>query len=197
LLENWWARSPALFNSVRGIAGAKHFVHTGRPIRIWYNANAGCGDGAIKIVDVGGFTCPSCLNGGLRSKLTWEEVRDIQSVIIVVDLGRMKDLNVGQLADYIAMIGLAEIREDAEPAHQDDVGRPGDPVPQCWAISRSPRQGADELRLLGAVTLLTTGSGGITGGAEGDRTLDLRIANATLSQLSYRPSKARDSSIVD
>ena len=29
--------------------------------------------------------------------------------------------------------------------------------------------------------------GGI-GGAEGDRTLDLRIANATLSQLSYRPT---------
>ena len=33
------------------------------------------------------------------------------------------------------------------------------------------------------------------GGAEGDRTLDLRIANATLSQLSYRPTEARDSSI--
>ena len=31
-----------------------------------------------------------------------------------------------------------------------------------------------------------TGHCGI-GGAEGDRTLDLRIANATLSQLSYRP----------
>jgi hypothetical protein len=27
-----------------------------------------------------------------------------------------------------------------------------------------------------------------SGGAEGDRTLDLRIANATLSQLSYRPT---------
>jgi hypothetical protein len=27
------------------------------------------------------------------------------------------------------------------------------------------------------------------GGAEGDRTLDLRIANATLSQLSYRPTR--------
>jgi hypothetical protein len=26
-------------------------------------------------------------------------------------------------------------------------------------------------------------------GAEGDRTLDLRIANATLSQLSYRPTQ--------
>ena len=30
------------------------------------------------------------------------------------------------------------------------------------------------------------------GGAEGDRTLDLRIANATLSQLSYRPTRDRD-----
>ena len=28
------------------------------------------------------------------------------------------------------------------------------------------------------------------GGAEGDRTLDLRIANATLSQLSYHPGIA-------
>jgi hypothetical protein len=32
---------------------------------------------------------------------------------------------------------------------------------------------------------------GINGGAEGDRTLDLRIANATLSQLSYRPTIRR------
>src|SRR6185437_15503812 len=31
----------------------------------------------------------------------------------------------------------------------------------------------------------------VNGGAEGDRTLDLRIANATLSQLSYRPTKRR------
>jgi integrase len=32
---------------------------------------------------------------------------------------------------------------------------------------------------------------GGNGGAEGDRTLDLRIANATLSQLSYRPTRGR------
>jgi pimeloyl-ACP methyl ester carboxylesterase len=33
-------------------------------------------------------------------------------------------------------------------------------------------------------------AGRVDGGAEGDRTLDLRIANATLSQLSYRPTRA-------
>ena len=35
------------------------------------------------------------------------------------------------------------------------------------------------------------------GGVEGDRTLDLRIANATLSQLSYHPfAKKRNYSIA-
>lgn len=32
-----------------------------------------------------------------------------------------------------------------------------------------------------------TSDGGLAGGLEGDRTLDLRIANAALSQLSYEP----------
>ena len=41
-----------------------------------------------------------------------------------------------------------------------------------------------------------TGFARVGCGAEGDRTLDLRIANATLSQLSYRPTAARDSSIA-
>src|SRR5579863_367215 len=35
------------------------------------------------------------------------------------------------------------------------------------------------------------GDGRVWIGAEGDRTLDLRIANATLSQLSYRPISRR------
>jgi hypothetical protein len=116
LLEKWWARSPTLFYRVRGIAGAKHFIHTDRPVRVWYNANEGCGDGAaMTFFDVGGFMYPSCSNGGLRSRLTWDEIRDIQSVIMVVDLARIESLSIGQLADYIAMTGLAEIREDAEP----------------------------------------------------------------------------------
>jgi hypothetical protein len=41
--------------------------------------------------------------------------------------------------------------------------------------------------LTGASTWLVVSLSHWIGGAEGDRTLDLRIANATLSQLSYRP----------
>ena len=40
---------------------------------------------------------------------------------------------------------------------------------------------------------VTAGYSGMSGGAEGDRTPDLRIANATLSQLSYGPLFMRGS----
>src|SRR5262245_31487275 len=39
-------------------------------------------------------------------------------------------------------------------------------------------------------------AGLMTNGAEGDRTLNLRIANATLSQLSYRPSRVGSSKVT-
>jgi len=115
LLRKWWARDPVLFNRSRGIGGAKRFIHSDRPIRVWYNANAACDDRALNIYDVGGMTYPSCVNGGLASRLTWETVRAIESAIVVADLRRVNKLNMGQLADYIAMVGLAEIREGAEP----------------------------------------------------------------------------------
>ena len=53
----------------------------------------------------------------------------------------------------------------------------GGKLPDLPGASNSAAMQRDALR----------GHGGMNGGAEGDRTLDLRIANATLSQLSYRP----------
>jgi len=117
LLQKWWARSPRLFNRDRGVGGIKRFISTARPIRVWYNANSACegGGGETTFEFQAGMVYPSCSSGGLGSRLVWEVVRQIHSVIVVVDLGHIKDLNVGQLADYIAMIGFAQIRENAQP----------------------------------------------------------------------------------
>ena len=52
-----------------------------------------------------------------------------------------------------------------------------------WAHSEIPARKTRERK--------KAGKRGKSGGAEGDRTLDLRIANATLSQLSYRPTARR------
>lgn len=49
-------------------------------------------------------------------------------MIIVVDSNRMQGVNAGQLADYVAMVGLAEIRVDA------DTG----PVPTILQLFRAP-----------------------------------------------------------
>jgi hypothetical protein len=37
----------------------------------------------------------------------------LQAVVVVVDLTRVTQFNMGQLADYVAMVGLAQIRLDA------------------------------------------------------------------------------------
>jgi len=40
--------------------------------------------------------------------------RDILSVIIVVDAKQATDINIGQLADYVGVIGLAQINLDKD-----------------------------------------------------------------------------------
>jgi hypothetical protein len=40
--------------------------------------------------------------------------RDIVSVFVIVDAEKVRDLNVGQLADYIGLIGFAQIDLDKD-----------------------------------------------------------------------------------
>ena len=54
-------------------------------------------------------------------------------MIIVVDSRRTTDLDIGQLADYVAMVGLARVRADADSGEAPSIlslfGKP-DPRPQ-------------------------------------------------------------------
>ena len=47
-----------------------------------------------------------------NSRLSRSAVRSIHTAIIIVDLARIKSVNLAQLSDYIAMVGLAEINLD-------------------------------------------------------------------------------------
>jgi hypothetical protein len=57
-------------------------------------------------------TAPEGGAGG--SRLKWAGVRQIESVLVVVDTTRLKDARIGQVADYAAMVGLADVRLDAD-----------------------------------------------------------------------------------
>ena len=85
---------------------------------------------------------------------------------------------------------LAALKEQAEAADMTllDVGE----TTCCYARSDkywlTDPQGI-ALLTVKAPSLLTTWTSVLSGGEEEDRTPDLRIANATLSQLSYPPTR--------
>jgi hypothetical protein len=86
-------RNPRLFNIHYGVDQVNRFMNTPRPIRAWYNTYIG---------------------GGVpNSKLQYDETRAITQVFVFIDTKRLGDtVNFRQLADYTAMVGLAEVNLD-------------------------------------------------------------------------------------
>jgi hypothetical protein len=129
-LEKWWARNPGMYDKRNGIEPIKRFLESKRPVRAWYNSDLDCEDGApvssgpsglaIAQVEVmgGGSAAfapgPSC-NDGVDTHLDYADARSISSAIIVIDGRQMNGATIQQLADYIALVGLADLRADADP----------------------------------------------------------------------------------
>jgi hypothetical protein len=111
LLQDWWSKRPGLFNRDRGVAGIKRKIRTDAPVRVFHNA-CSVPPGISKTFSPA--VMAQCGSGTLGTKLTRGAVRAIYSVIVVVDLQQTKDLGIGQLTDYIAMVSLAQIRKDSE-----------------------------------------------------------------------------------
>jgi hypothetical protein len=108
-LKDWWAEEHRLFNRDRGLGGVDRMIRTDQPVRVWHNAcNVPPGLG----FELSGQ--PNCGTGATGSRLTWNAVRAIYSAIVVVDLDDIEGLTFGQVADYVAMVGLAQLRKDAE-----------------------------------------------------------------------------------
>jgi hypothetical protein len=123
-LKLLWRRKPRLFDTVHGIAPVKGFIETSRPVRVWYNAqniDADAGNaitGALADsadVGMGKLDYPVVVRpSSLGSRITYPVVRNIDSAIVVVDPLKIGKVNFGQLADYIGLVGLAEINLDKD-----------------------------------------------------------------------------------
>ena len=119
LLEEWNKRE-RLFNTCHGLGPVRRFLHSRQPVRVFYNAKltstGGPGAGALTLAGVNGPVSSDC--GDTASTVdTWVHrgfVQELTSVIIVVDGRQTANLSMGQLADYIAMVGLAQIRLQAD-----------------------------------------------------------------------------------
>ena len=139
LLEAWWHRDPRMYDTRHGIRPVMRFIESKRPVRSWYNSALVCGSGALAVpggsalamagvVTMGGGAssfapgAPAC-TGGVDTHLSYADVRSISSALVVIDLHRLHRMTIQQLADYVALLGLADVRLDADPGFAPSILR--------------------------------------------------------------------------
>jgi hypothetical protein len=121
LLQKWRDRDPQMYQVCDGIRRVSEFLHSRRPIRVFYNTNFRGSDGrlpTLALPSLGSMMgCTPQISGGgvLGSRLTFSAVRGLWSVTIIVDMSQVKSLTIGQLADYLSVTALAQIQADADP----------------------------------------------------------------------------------
>lgn len=137
-LKKWLAREPWMYDKRKGFEPIRRFLESKRPVRVWYNSVLGCQDGgpgasasSIAQMDhpsgVGGSStfgpgAASCADG-IDSHLSYADTESIASAIVVIDGRRMKKVDIQQLADYIALAALADVRLDIDPGAAPSILR--------------------------------------------------------------------------
>jgi hypothetical protein len=90
----------------------RKFESSTSPIRVWYNAELYDAYGT-RLASGGSWDASE---GGWHtaSRIVFSSMRDLTSVWVIVDTQRAREKGVtfGQIAAYIAMVGLAELRSD-------------------------------------------------------------------------------------
>jgi hypothetical protein len=128
-----------MFNICNGMGYVREFLHSRAPVRVFYNAKFSSNGGERDASALGldglniDFSSGCIASGAAGTRLMFGAVQELTSVIIVVDTRQTTNRNMGQLADYIAMVGLAQIRVAADTGTAPSIlrlFRESDPQPQ-------------------------------------------------------------------
>jgi hypothetical protein len=119
LLKAWTKRDVWMFGDEADQGGSKirKFLNASSPVRVWYNAELYSDEGVPLHNSEGGGTALRDVRTDSRARATrmvFSETRDLTSALVMVDGPRAAGVNFKQLASFIAMVGLAEIRADAD-----------------------------------------------------------------------------------
>jgi hypothetical protein len=123
LLKAWSKRDVTMFDSAddHGGVAIRNFLNAKLPVRAWYNVEIYNSDGTpldhLGAVPGLAGLAPTGVRINAHSRATriqFNDVRNLSSVIVLVDATRAGGVTFGQLAAYVAMVGLAEIKFDAQ-----------------------------------------------------------------------------------
>jgi TPR repeat protein len=187
LLKKLWAANPQMYDTQHGLGGAESFVRSRRPVRVWYNTKLQCSGahsasasmemkGATGAMGMSSAQAPasavdttsSSFCSGEDTRLSYSGVNSISSVYIVVDVSRMRDITTIQLADYVAMIGLADVRPGADPGTVPTILR-------LFQDSRRPPRGLSEWDQALLFSLYNTSQSNVVQTSEMERAVINRI----------------------
>ena len=107
----------------RGGAALRDFVATDRPVRWWQMSapvDSETGDIAVRIPGQCASDCIDAadmapqINVASASRLSTQIVDNLMRTIVIVDVDQVGGVSALQLADYIAMVSLAQIDPDAD-----------------------------------------------------------------------------------
>ena len=95
----------------------RRFEHQPGPVRVLYNASVTCGDTGQKTPTPGSRLGVAELASSadcniVTSRLKWASLNVFDSVIVLIDASDIEGVQWGQLADYIAMVGMAKLDLD-------------------------------------------------------------------------------------
>jgi len=110
-----------------GLAALDDFATTDRAVRWWHVSlpvDARHRQAAIELANsncIGGIHCYPWLGVLGPSRIHSGIVDELKYVIIVVDATKLTGTSWGQLADYLALVSLAQINPEADPQSFDSI----------------------------------------------------------------------------
>jgi hypothetical protein len=122
VLKAWYKRDYHLFGDATENR-INAWLKTPRAARVWYNTKSESASGlpyAIGFFAGRSFAVDQTVEA---SRIVFNSVRAFSSVIVAIDSGRAKGVDLNKLADYAAMVGLAEIQLDADTGEAPTILR--------------------------------------------------------------------------
>ena len=109
VIKAWSKRDVRIFGEETDQGGTKiRDFQASSPVRVWYNTEFYQIDGT----PLGNLEGRSG-EAAVATKIDTNNYRALSSVMAIVDTRRMKDVSFGQVAAYVAMVGLVQIRPQA------------------------------------------------------------------------------------
>jgi hypothetical protein len=114
----------------RGMAALRDFQETDRPVRWWQQTmlvDSQTGMRAVRLPGECRAPCASVFDEVpvipvfAASRLSTQLINDILRMVVIIDVDEVSDLSILQLADYVAMVSLAQIDPDADTARYASI----------------------------------------------------------------------------